>query len=140
MNEERYLIFEIGQEKYALAIGDAAELMELPTVYPIPKAPYYYLGMINVHNRPVPVIDLARKNGNASSEGGSGEILVLGGKNTNLALLVDRVIDIASGRFPVETETGGDCVAEKKLMLADAAIKLIEPELLLEILEKEMNS
>ncbi len=139
MNEDRYLIFEIEKEKYALALGEAVEIMELPTVYPLPKAPHYYRGMVNVHNRPVPVMDLALMRGNASPGEGR-EILVLNGKNTNLALLVDGVTDIASGDFCVESATDCDCVAEKRLMLADAAIKLIETESLLEILENEMNS
>ncbi len=142
MNEERYLIFEIGKEKYAFALAGAAEIMELPTVYPLPKAPDYYRGIANVHNRPVPVLDLAlMRRGNASPSPGRGrEILVLGGKNTNLALLVDGVIDIVSGDFPVETDADGDFVAKKKLILTDTALRLIETEPLLEMLENEMNS
>lgn len=138
MIEERYLIFEIGKERFAIALADAAEIMELPAVYPLPKAPFYYRGMINVHNRPVPLLDLALKRGNEPSEK-CGEVLVIGGKNVNLALLVDRVVDIVAGAFPVEAATDGDCLAEKRLILADTEIKLIEPERLLQILELEMN-
>ncbi len=139
MNEQRYLIFRIGGEEYALALAGAAELMELPTVYPLPKAPAYYLGVVNVHNRPVPVLDLALMRGSAPS-GGRRDILAIGGKDVNLALLVDGSIDIASGDFPVEPATDGDCAAEKQLMLDAEAIKLIEPESLLDKLEKEMNN
>ncbi|HET6419422.1 MAG TPA: chemotaxis protein CheW [Geobacteraceae bacterium] len=139
MNEQRYLIFGIGGEKYALAFGCTAEIMELPTVYPLPKAPVYYLGIVNVHNRPVPVLDLALMRGSAPS-GGRREILVIGGKDVNLALLADGAIDIASGDFPVEPVTDSDCTAEKQLMLDTAAIKLIEPESLLDKLEKDMNN
>ncbi len=138
MNKERYLIFEIGKEKYAMVLGSAAEIMALPTVYPLAKAPHYYRGMINVHNRPVPVLDLAAMRGDVLSEGR--EILVLGGKDTNLALLVERVIDIVTGDYPVEPATEHDCLANKKLKLTDEAMNLIETEKLLEVLEKEMNS
>lgn len=138
MKESRYLIFEAGKERYALALGDVIEIMDLPTVYPIPKAPYYYRGMINVHNRPVPVLDMQLKYGSESSEGAA-QILVLGGKGANLALLVDRVSDIVSGDFQVEDADEGECGGGKKLVLADDVIKLIDPERLLEMLENELN-
>jgi len=139
MNESRYLIFEVAEERYALALDDVIEIMDLPTVYPIPKAPYYYRGMVNVHNRPVPVLDLQLKFRQKSTER-SGQILVLGGKGANLALLVDRVADIAPGDFSVEAAKEVECRAEKKLVSADGVIKLIEPERLLEMLERELKS
>lgn len=138
MNESRYLIFEVANGRYALALGDVIEIMDLPTVFPIPKVPSYYRGMINVHNRPVPVLDLQLKFWNKSSEG-AGQILVLGGKGANLALLVDRVADIVSGDFQVEAADEGECGWRKKLVLADDVIKLIDPEKLLEMLEYELN-
>lgn len=138
MNGSRYLIFEAVKERFALSLGDVVEIMDLPDVFPIPKAPHYFRGMANVHNRPVPILDLQLKLKNAPSEG-AGQILVLGGKGANMALLVDRVVDIASGDFLVESSAEGEYGAEKKLVLADGVIKLIEPEKLLEILETELK-
>ncbi len=139
MSDGRFLIFEIGGGKYAMAISDVAEIMERPAVYPVPKAPPYYLGLIDVHNRPVPLVDLAMKNGNASS-GTCGEVLVLGGKNVNVALLVDRVVDISAGVFGREIPADGKSSEAQKLMYGGAAVEVLDPESLVEMLEKEMNS
>ncbi len=138
MSDRRYLIFEIRGEKYALVLEDVEEIMDPPVIYPMPKAPYYYRGVMNCHGRPMPVLDLGSLyKGDASC--GTGKILVLDRKAANLAFLVDRVIHIVSGHLVINPAPCCDCGIEKSLMVADDPAKLIVPEKLVETLEQEMN-
>jgi len=57
--ESRYLVFDVGGERYALILQDVEEIMELPEIHPLPRAPSYYSGVMNCHSMPVPILDLA---------------------------------------------------------------------------------
>ena len=138
MSDGRYLIFEVTGQKYALAVEDVAEIMNPPALYPLPKAPAYYRGLMNCHGRPITVLDLATLYKRVPQDK-EGKILVLGGKKVNLALLVQRVIGIVSGLHSAEQEDGGDYGVETSLSGDDGAVRLIEPEKLLERLEAEIN-
>ena len=138
MTDGRYLVFAVTDQKYALAVEDVAEIMNLPALYPLPKAPAYYRGLMNCHGRPIPVLDLATLYKRVPLDKG-GKILVLEGKTVTLALLVQRVIGIVSGLHSAEQEDGGDYGVETSLSGDDGTIRLIEPEKLLERLEAEIN-
>ena len=138
MGIAKYLIFEIQRELYASVLGNVAEIMDPPSIYPLPKVPRYYKGVMNCHGRPVTVVDLSLicKDVPSSSPG---KIIVLNGKAANLALLVDNVANIITGDFPSEEPTGEESGVEKVITTTDGAIKVIEPEKLLKMLEEEVN-
>jgi purine-binding chemotaxis protein CheW len=52
------LVFEIGGVRYALPTSDVSELARAVTIVPLPKAPPIVEGIINVHGRVVPVLDI----------------------------------------------------------------------------------
>jgi len=139
VSERRYLIFEIAGERHALLLENVAEIMDPPVFYPIPKAPLCYPGVINCHGRPTPVLDLAFLY-YGKSAGGTGKVLVLDRKKANLALLVQSVVNIVFGPFPVVAAASNDGVDWKMLQVADGTARFVEPEELLETLEAEMNS
>jgi twitching motility protein PilI len=52
--------FRIGHMRLLAPFATASELMEMPSVYPLPRMPANLLGLVNLHGRIVPLFDLAR--------------------------------------------------------------------------------
>jgi purine-binding chemotaxis protein CheW len=62
MKEIRQLVtFRIGQEDFGVDILMVQEIIRLPKITPIPNAPEFILGVINLRGRIIPVIDLRQR-------------------------------------------------------------------------------
>jgi purine-binding chemotaxis protein CheW len=72
MNEtttvEQFLTFTLASETYALEVGHVREVLEMTPITPLPRAPEYMRGVINVRGSVVPVVDLRLKLGMAKTE------------------------------------------------------------------------
>jgi chemotaxis-related protein WspB len=55
-----FLLFQLGQERYALDVGQVVEVLPLVDVARIPQAPPGVAGLFNYRGAPVPVIDLSQ--------------------------------------------------------------------------------
>jgi chemotaxis-related protein WspB len=55
-----FLLFQLGEDRYALDTGRVVEVLPLVAITPIPKAPAGVAGLFNYHGRPVPAIDLSQ--------------------------------------------------------------------------------
>ncbi|MCU0588227.1 MAG: chemotaxis protein CheW [Syntrophobacteraceae bacterium] len=53
--------FRIGDEEFGVDILMVQEIIRLPSITPIPNAPGFILGMINLRGRIIPVIDLRQR-------------------------------------------------------------------------------
>ncbi len=135
----RFLIFGVDGDRYAIALQDVAEVMEPVPIFPMPKAPHCYTGVINCHGMPVPVLDLAAFY-KKPSFGDSGKILVLNRNIASLALHVENVLDIVFDTFVRKPADDSHEGVEKLLIDADGEIKLLSSGKLLEILEEKVNS
>ncbi len=60
---KRFLEFNLGQESYAVTLLKVREVITPPEVTPIPKAPSYVCGLINLRGLVLTVIDLRKKLG-----------------------------------------------------------------------------
>lgn len=70
----KMVIFELGHEEYAMPIEGVREITQLDNVRPIPQAPSYVLGLINIRGSAIPLIDLHSRFGITTDEfGGSAE-------------------------------------------------------------------
>ncbi len=58
-----YLIFQLGNEKFAVNIGHVKKVLEMTEITKIPHTPDLYLGMINLSGDVIPVIDGRTKMG-----------------------------------------------------------------------------
>lgn len=52
--------FRVGHMRLLAPFATASELVEMPNVYPLPRAPANLLGLVNLHGRIVPLFDLTR--------------------------------------------------------------------------------
>jgi purine-binding chemotaxis protein CheW len=105
---EKYLIFTILGETYALPSGFIGEIALLDTVYPLPLMPPYMPGIINRYSVPYALIDiglLLRKTATPRAK-----VVVLKEQIDKAAFLIDDVIDIvnvqASDLLQIEQEAG----------------------------------
>jgi purine-binding chemotaxis protein CheW len=110
---EKYLIFTILGETYALPSRFIGEIALLDAVYPLPLMPPYVPGIINRYSSPYALIDvglLLRKTATPRAK-----VIVLKEEIDRAAFLIDDVIDIAdvqpSDLLPVERESGPGDIA-----------------------------
>jgi chemotaxis-related protein WspB len=55
-----FLLFQLGQDRYALDVGQVAEVLPLVSLKQIPQAPSAVAGIFDFRGAPVPVIDLSQ--------------------------------------------------------------------------------
>jgi chemotaxis-related protein WspB len=55
-----FLLFQLGQDRYALDVGQVAEVLPLVSLKQIPQAPPAVAGIFDFRGEPVPVIDLSQ--------------------------------------------------------------------------------
>jgi purine-binding chemotaxis protein CheW len=134
-NENRLIIFTLQGEYYALRLGDVAEVMEPPILYPIPRAPHYFTGIMNFHGNLVSVIDLADLlKGNPRDP--QGQLLVLDTRIANLALWVESVESVRPAEVIHEEQGSSEALVEKILIMSEREVKMLSVEKLLEKLEE----
>ena len=97
----RLLVFRLGSERFAVALGGVDEVIDAPVPRQMPDAPAAVLGVINVHDvlvtlyDPRPVLNVARDQ-TRDSDGGDarvGSVLVFRWRGRRVGLVVDDVYD-----------------------------------------------
>ena len=54
----KFLTFSLGREEYGVSIGLVKEINGMMDITPVPGAPHYIKGVINLRGKIVPVMDL----------------------------------------------------------------------------------
>lgn len=96
VREERgveLLLFRIGGERYATALADVDEAVDLPEIHPIPEAPPQMLGVFELRGELLPVYAPASALG-AHSEGSRAAAFVMHAGAQRIALAVDELDDV----------------------------------------------
>ena len=68
VGSDRYLTFMLGGELFALPILDITEILEFRHLTAVPMLPDFIRGVINLRGRVVPVVDMAARFGQGSTE------------------------------------------------------------------------
>lgn len=91
-----YLALRLGGEVYGMPLTHVREILLVPPVTPVPRAPYDILGIINVRGQLVTVIDLRRRLRVPTEEASkrSRVLLVPGPEGELLGLFVDEVMQV----------------------------------------------
>jgi purine-binding chemotaxis protein CheW len=91
-----YLAFRMGSDTYAMPIGEVREILKLPPVTEVPRAPKDVLGVVSVRGLLVTVIDLKeRLHGSPAEISKKGRILLIkGAENEIIGLFVDEVLQV----------------------------------------------
>ncbi|MGI5092148.1 chemotaxis protein CheW [Treponema socranskii] len=89
--------FQLGDEIYGVDIMDVKEIVKIQDVRPIPNAPYYVEGIINLRGEIIPIIDLHKRfrlkslrdeDIDTDIEGG---FIILSIENNKIGIIIDRV-------------------------------------------------
>lgn len=78
MDKELQIVgFQIGAETFGLPIAAVREIIRVPEITAVPNVPDHIVGVINLRGKIVPVIDLPKRFGAASSERSSKNRIVV---------------------------------------------------------------
>jgi purine-binding chemotaxis protein CheW len=59
--ETQVVVFRLGADEYGVDIASVEEIIRVPSISKVPKAPEYVEGVINLRGRVLPVIDLCKR-------------------------------------------------------------------------------
>ena len=99
--------FQLGEELYGVDIMDVKEIVKVQNVRPIPNAPYYVEGIINLRGEIIPIISLHKRfyiqkmavedDEMAADEGG---FIILDIEGNKIGIIIDKVSRVV----PVDRE------------------------------------
>jgi purine-binding chemotaxis protein CheW len=95
----KYLTFKLGREEYGLELVRVREIIALMDITPVPLAPDYVRGVMNLRGRVIPVIDLRRKFGMQPTEDHDRKCIIVCDVERNdqvivMSILVDAVSEV----------------------------------------------
>jgi purine-binding chemotaxis protein CheW len=100
-NAQKYLSFCLGEEHYGVEILRVREIIGLIAITPLPQAPNYVRGVMNLRGRIIPVIDLRSKFGLKPTEATKETCIIVmeGGDGTTgdavvMGVIVDSVREV----------------------------------------------
>ena len=94
---QQYLAFSLGDEIFATTLLDVREIIEFGIITKIPTMPEFIKGVINLRGRVVPVMDLAVRFGEQSTQINERTCVIIielnrpDGRDINMGLVVDSV-------------------------------------------------
>ena len=95
VKELQVVIFRLAGEEYGLDISQAREIIRVPNITPMPKAPSFIEGVINLRGQIIAVMDLAERFGlNRSARTEKARIVIAEIKGNMLGLVVDEVSEV----------------------------------------------
>lgn len=107
----QFLTFTLGDEEYGIEILRVQEIKGQTPLTPIPNAPAFMKGVMNLRGTVVPVIGLRETFGMAPSTYGRFSVIIVIAVGTKIVgLLVDavaEVVDLAAEQIDVAPELGG---------------------------------
>lgn len=96
---QSYLVFKLGNEKFALEVQNTESILKLTELTKVPNAPVYLRGVLNLSGQALPVIDLNYKLSGKLTEYTENTCLLVtqtrnGSRYIRLGFLVDDVEEV----------------------------------------------
>lgn len=97
--DQKYVIFTMRDEEYGLEVGKVHEIVRVENIIPVPHSRTYFLGMMDIRGKVIPIIDLKRKlmldDGEASLPD---RAIIIEVEKRRVGLAVDRVLNVVPFR------------------------------------------
>jgi purine-binding chemotaxis protein CheW len=94
-NVLRWVTFRLENEKYGINVMQVKEVLRVSEIAPVPGAPHYVLGIINLRGNVVTVMDTRQRFGLPSAEmDDSTRIVILEADEQVVGILVDSVAEV----------------------------------------------
>ncbi|MDI6711379.1 MAG: chemotaxis protein CheW [Thermoanaerobacterales bacterium] len=95
LSEAQLVIFEVGDNCYALDIADVHEILRVTEITPLPQMPPYMEGVINLRGKVLPVLNLRRRLGlDRIPVDQHTRIILVKSMDKLFGLIVDRVLEV----------------------------------------------
>ncbi len=95
----QWVTFRLGDEKYGINVMQVQEVLRITEIAPVPGAPTYVLGIINLRGNVVTVIDTRNRFGLMSKEtDDSSRIAIIETEDHIIGILVDSVAEVVELR------------------------------------------
>jgi len=130
----RYMLFSTGGVRYAVNVDYLDEISELLQEYPIPQAPRFLRGVVNIHGKLAAVFDLSLYVGTGPVKKGC-NLLLLKMPETSLAIVVEQMERMIPGDEIVSIEQGAGPSGATTFILADGKAELLDTEHLVDSME-----
>ncbi|MDH5229330.1 MAG: chemotaxis protein CheW [Gammaproteobacteria bacterium] len=91
----RWVTFQLAKETYGINVTQVREVLRFTEIAPVPGAPHYVLGIINLRGNVVTVIDTRNRFGLESKEiDDSSRIVIIEVDGQEVGILVDSVAEV----------------------------------------------
>ena len=108
----QWVTFHLENEKYGIKVMQVQEVLRMTEIAPVPGAPHYVLGIINLRGNVVTVIDTRRRFGLPDVENDDETRIVIVEANNNVVgILVDsvaEVVDLKISEIETAPNVGND--------------------------------
>lgn len=95
MDSNQLVIFNLGDEEYAIDISFAKEIIRIPKITKIPNVPNYIEGIFNLRGTVITVIDLKKRFGFEETERGiDSRLLILEFNDMQIGIIVDDISEV----------------------------------------------
>ena len=94
--------FRLGDELYGVDIMSVKEIVKIQPIRPIPNAPYYMVGILNLRGEIIPIIDLHRRfhinfaNGEQELDELESGFIIINIDGSQIGIIIDRVSRVVS--------------------------------------------
>jgi purine-binding chemotaxis protein CheW len=108
----QWVTFRLSDETYGINVMQVQEVLRVSEIAPVPGAPHYVLGIINLRGNVVTVVDTRIRLGLATSEvTDSTRIVIIEGEKHVVGILVDcvaEVVDLAASEMESAPNVGNE--------------------------------
>ena len=108
----QWVTFHLENEKYGIKVMQVQEVLRMTEIAPVPGAPHYVLGIINLRGNVVTVIDTRKRFGLPEAEADDETRIVIVEANNNVVgILVDsvaEVVDLKISEIETAPNVGND--------------------------------
>ncbi|MFH1767835.1 MAG: chemotaxis protein CheW [Candidatus Omnitrophota bacterium] len=93
--EIQFVVFKIGSEEFGVGINQVKEIVRLIPITPIPRAPHFIEGVVNLRGQILAVIDLAKRLSiQTSGRSERTRIIVVEVEDHTVGMIVDEVAEV----------------------------------------------
>lgn len=145
--ERQLVVFDLAGEAYGVNIGTVREIIRMQAVTHVPETPDFVEGVINLRGRVIPVVDLRKRFGLATSEHTSdSRIVVVDIAGHDIGVIVDAVTEVlrvagsaiesASALITTEDSYYMDGIAK----IGDRLLILLDLDRVLQLTSEELSA
>jgi purine-binding chemotaxis protein CheW len=122
--EKQLVVFNLGEESYAIDISMVREIIQMQPITKVPGTPHSLEGVINLRGAVIPIVDLRKKfKLNRVNKDKDTRIVVVNCKGQDVGVIVDSVAEVL--RIPLDSlEPSSNVFSDEHLEHVQGIVKL----------------